>query len=231
MVGKKRYQKKSRKTYSKRKKYGKRKYKRATTTSLRSGTLIADRSFTKLKYTQRIDLTPAGAATDSYVFRGNSMFDPDVAPGGAQPLGFDQWAGFYNKYRVRGSKIKIYAVATSGSHFPCKISVYPQDDSSTATGVDNAAARPNSRTSITNGYGGPSTRIKNYISTKKQLGVKSINEETSYAAVITGNPNIMWYWCISVGTLDATTNIAGLYVEVEVTYYTEFFDVVDLILS
>lgn len=213
------------------KKLARRRRNKASVTRLPTGSLVAERTFTKLRYTQRIDLTPAAAATESYVFSGNSAFDPDVTGAGAQPLGFDQYATLYNKYRVRGSKMKVTAAVTSGSHFPCKITIYPQDDNASATGVDNAAARPNSKTRVTAGYGSPNVTLSKYMSSKKQLGVKSINEETSFAALVNANPSIRWYWCVSVGTIDATTNIAGLYAEVEITYYVEFYDVVDLILS
>lgn len=218
--------------YTRRRKYAKRKVSRKRATAMVSrGLPVSDRCFAKLRYTTRLDLTPVTAPTDSWVFSGNSLFDPDVSGSGSQPMGFDQYATFYNKYRCRGSKIVVRAAATSGSHFPCKLVVYPQDDNATVTGVDNAAARAFARTGVTSGYGGPVTTLKNYMTSKKQFGVKSINEETSYAAAVNANPSLRWYWCISVGTLDLTTSIAGMYAEIEITYYTEFYDTVDLVLS
>lgn len=219
------------KAYNKKRKYSKRKYNKASVMRVKPGILVAERCFTRLIYSTRLDLTPAAAATDSYVFSGNSIFDPDFTGGGAQPLGYDQWATLYNKYRVHGSKIKGTFVATSGSHFPCKIVICPQDDSTTVTGVDNAAPRPGAKTVITNGYGGPVSRLKLYASTKKQLGMQSISQETGFAAAIGGNPSLRWYWAVSVGTIDSTTLIAGLYAEIQIEYYVEFYDVVDLILS
>jgi hypothetical protein len=36
----------------------------------------------------------------SYIWRLNSLFDPDYSGTGHQPLGFDQWAAFYGSYTV-----------------------------------------------------------------------------------------------------------------------------------
>lgn len=48
----------------------------------------------------------AGAGT-SYSFAINNIFDPDFTGGGLQPLGFDQYAQFYGRYRVTGFSAEV----------------------------------------------------------------------------------------------------------------------------
>lgn len=60
----------------------------------------------KMRYHTNFLLSPTnGGAATSYVFRSNSIFDPDATGVGHQPLGHDQWSQFYSTYTVIGSKM------------------------------------------------------------------------------------------------------------------------------
>jgi len=48
-----------------------------------------------------------GGAAQRYFFRCNSIYDPDQAVGGHQPLGMDQWEAIYNHYEVTSAKISV----------------------------------------------------------------------------------------------------------------------------
>lgn len=62
----------------------------------------------RLRYAERIPMSPTGPATFTWHnMRANSVFDPNQTGSGHQPMGFDQWAGFYNHYVVVGSKITV----------------------------------------------------------------------------------------------------------------------------
>lgn len=71
------------------------------------GFVVAKKQQVTLKYFQQVQL-PTAAAGDSSVhtFRCNSIFDPDFALGGTQPVGHDEWSDFYKYYRVDSCKIK-----------------------------------------------------------------------------------------------------------------------------
>lgn len=87
---------------------------------------IPDNTICKLKYSTRFQLDPAStgsvgqadASLATYIFRVNSLFDPDystsnpLASAGKgspnhQPYGFDQWATFYAQYMVLGAKVDV----------------------------------------------------------------------------------------------------------------------------
>lgn len=70
----------------------------------------------KLRYVQPFELDPAnGVAFASQIFSASSIFDPDQTGSGHQPMGHDQWATWYNKYCVIGSKISVRATTISST--------------------------------------------------------------------------------------------------------------------
>lgn len=76
-----------------------------------SGTLIADKNIVRLKYADSFNLTVTQGGVSSYLFRTNSIHDPDFTAVGHQPLGHDQYAVFYNKYTVTGSRMTVTAIS------------------------------------------------------------------------------------------------------------------------
>lgn len=70
------------------------------------GTTIPDATVVKLKYCDDIVVSVPNIATGSnYLFRCNSIYDPDQSSIGHQPLGHDQWAAFYQRYVVTKATI------------------------------------------------------------------------------------------------------------------------------
>ncbi len=63
----------------------------------------------KLRYCTTIEPTfgvnPTAGST--FMFLANGCFDPEVAVGGHQPIGFDQYMTLYNHWYVAGSKITL----------------------------------------------------------------------------------------------------------------------------
>lgn len=66
-------------------------------------TLLQHKFRTRLTYCDTKTLVPA-AGQARYVWRLNSLFDPDFTGGGHQPGYHDEWALLYKKYRVTGCK-------------------------------------------------------------------------------------------------------------------------------
>lgn len=59
-----------------------------------------------LRY-QDIFLLSCSTGVGSYIYSGNSVFDPDVSGSGHQPYYFDRYAAIYSRYVVLNSRIKI----------------------------------------------------------------------------------------------------------------------------
>lgn len=64
-----------------------------------------------MRYSTNVNLDATTSVNATYVFRANSIFDPDYTGTGHQPYGHDQYAAIYENYRVKSCTI----VASSGS--------------------------------------------------------------------------------------------------------------------
>lgn len=93
----------------------------------------------KHRYCDTISLDPGFGPTPAvHAFHANDLFDPDYTTssgGDHQPLGFDQWAQFYNHYCVIGALITVQIMPTSNSSVPLLAGVYLSDDAVVPTDV------------------------------------------------------------------------------------------------
>jgi len=221
------YRKKNRAKNPRRKhrKYQKRKakYQKAITTHMR-GAGFADSVSVRLNYVDNLIVSP-GAVYSSYVFRGNSCFDPDYTGTGHQPMYFDQYSEIYNKYRVLGCAIRVdlnNASTASALYFIC----FPSTDIATLTSVSQALeqGRAKSPKIVPLGQTMSSARIKEYCSTRKALGqtkVQVMDEDN--AANIGATPNQVWYWNLFWESTDQNANVIS-HAIIKLTYYVQFFD-------
>jgi hypothetical protein len=184
------------------------------------GLMMPDRFFTNLKYAETFRILNA-AATGQQIFRGNSCYDPDQTGVGGQPMGFDQFAIFYNKYRVRASTLTFNLIRTSES---VRITITPSNSFSTPSTVATALENPYNRlidisSSISN-YSN-TTRMPTY----KIWGVspEAVSSEDSFAATVTADPGNPWAWIVNVATYDGIAT-ATLWVDLSIIFEVEFFD-------
>ena len=86
--------------------------------------------FAKLRYTEMVPINGSElGGLQEFQFRANNVHDPNVAIGGHQPMGYDQWTQLYNHYTVVGSKITIHAMSQrSNTDQPSVVGVYLGDD-------------------------------------------------------------------------------------------------------
>jgi len=97
--------------YRRRAKYGRKKY-------AIQRTLFPPFARTRLKYCMQMTVTQAvSGVAQTYYFRANSIFDPDLTGGGHQPYLHDEWALAYDHYKVVSSMIKIdvFPAGTTGA--------------------------------------------------------------------------------------------------------------------
>lgn len=216
-----------RKTRGKRravKRRGKRKAK-ASTLRLRTTTVIPDRMFVKLKYADVISRVP-GATIDNYVFRGNSLFDPDFTGTGHQPFGYDQWASanqFYQRYRVHAAKA-IYKINNdTATGLIC--SVYPSLQSTSISIMSNALETPRARFKTCGENAGQSiTTLSTGLNyTKAVAGMPSISQDDLFTSLYTTSPSRQWYYVFTASSTDGVTNAVYQF-SVQLTYFVEFFD-------
>lgn len=223
------------KVYRKKRTYRKKRMRRgqkmdvASKLVLRSpGQICADRMFVKMIYTQNLNFA-AISQTQSYVFRGNSIFDPDYTGTGQQPTGYDQLATLYTRYRVHGSKMKAEFVTVS-STVPTQYVIVPTSNPLVyATPVMSRLPYARRRIAATSA-GQPLSTLKTYMSTKKIFGLKTLGAETDYSAATGSNPAFDWYWHVSADSIDGASSIA-FQAQITITYYVEWWNRVQLTAS
>lgn len=199
--------------------------------------LISDRYFTKLKYVDHFNTTYTSGVGFVYSYRGNSLFDPDFTGTGHQPYGFDQLSALYHSYRVYGSKIRVGAMQwrsaghTTGAEPETfmDIGVFPYTQSSPPfTGFHQMKEVPyfkfrQQASALAKGSG---VIMKSFGSTTKVCGEPSskVKYEDGYAADVTANPAIPWFWHIIVDESTDQGNSIRIEFDVDLTYYCEFYD-------
>jgi len=68
-----------------------------------------------LRYAEQFAVTIANSSAPfEYVFRANSIYDPNYTSTGHQPLGHDQLATLYGAYQVTQSRIRLNYATNSG---------------------------------------------------------------------------------------------------------------------
>jgi len=62
---------------------------------------------TQVRYCDALDFTPSSSTISLQSYLANGLHDPQVAVGGHQPRGFDEFMEVYKKFTVKGSRISV----------------------------------------------------------------------------------------------------------------------------
>lgn len=215
-----------RKRYRRTGRFLRKRYRRAKGGRIKTrkgGMLVSDRFKVKLKYSLLISGNTDASGDYTYVFSGNSAYDPDVSGVGFQPTGWDQYSALYRFYYVSGSKLRFQVINQSTTDV-IKVGCFPatQQLSSGDLATMDPAEWPYSRWALL----GPTSSsrsvkdIKSYMSTKKVYGYRT-STNPNFISAISANPTNQWYWNIWVTTLVGTS--PGFTLSCTMTYYVNFF--------
>lgn len=180
--------------------------------------------FCKLSYIDdgfNLTLNVGGGYSGYNIFRGNSVYDPDVTGVGVQPYYYDQLTTVYAYYAVNASKITVYpCIDTSITSCPrVRMWIIPVLRDTLLTNYDpsDLSAMDKKKQLVFNNSDNPKhPKLSMYMSSRKALGT-AYNRYGTWAGY-TANPTTMWYWHVyfdsSEGPWDAT-----LHFSVKITYY------------
>jgi len=177
-----------------------------------------------LKYAENIILS--GILLQSNVYRMNSIFDPDFTGGGHQPYGRDQWANFYNRYRVESFSYRITATTNGVSN--TILTVTPKNATAIAGNLTEAVETDLAKSKML--VGGPEEIqiISGKVNLAKFNGV-SMDEYKSddrFQALMSADPAEVMGLIISSGRADGTS--ASAFLLVELWYHVHLFDPIPL---
>lgn len=190
-----------------------------------AGVGIPDRTMVTMKYAQDVTISVGGALGSNYIFRCNSIYDPNQSSVlGGQPLSHDQWQVFYQKYVVVGAKITCRFIAdesntaTNSSLDTTNIGITTIKDTSD-TITNPTEFMENNRTT----YGvicpqKPIHTITKKFSAKKFFGLKNIIDEYDCGAAFGANPVNQAFWQLKLWPVDGSSTTRIVNVNVMIQY-------------
>lgn len=196
--------------------------------------LIAGQTkFVKLKYVDS-DTPIIGAATATFgnnTYKLNSAFDVNASIGSANMPGFQEWAAFYQRYRVMAAKITCRYVIRAPN--PTYIGIYftPLAAPFSASWLNFRELEGNRNNVIrlcpASGVTGSVGKLKMFRTMKNLEGDKRLTYDDNYQALVTTNPSNIatgLVYCIDGNNVNNLGNIAA-YVQVTVTMWIKFSNI------
>lgn len=194
--------------------------------------------WTVVTYSDKFQLTCTAGALQSYTFRLNSLFDPNLTGTGSQPRYFDTLCGGndtsapYRAYVVKAAKMKLLAWPTSpdstGVTSAIGLTICPSATTGPTT-VEELMMRSDTNYRTVSYYGGSRAITSVYRSADiaDVLGVKDIEDANGTEALFNANPTNQAYGIVSVAPLNGST-AAVIQCNVEISFYVKFYSLNDV---
>lgn len=164
-------------------------------------------------------------------YRGASIQDPYFTGIGHQPLGRDQWAGLYQRYRVISCSIEVELCnSANAADLDPVLMVLAGTETSVALSANEYAEQPYSRVAMIGPQGNSPKKLKLEIKTADLEGDFGAKYDKDYSAAMANNPVRDFYWNI-IGRNVAGNNNLQVFGYVKLIYKTLLYDRVDLNLS
>jgi hypothetical protein len=165
------------------------------------------------------------SGTGSQKFSLNGIYDPDLTGAGAQPLGYDQWAGFYQQYEVTSSVIKVHLLPPD-LEAPTRFVVYPSTTSTIQSDSTAASEQPYAKTTVLNNKTLSRSNFVNSAMSVRKLGGRN-TASINFTAPFGASPTLEYYWHLLLFSLNQSS-IAGIYCDCELVYHCILFNRVTL---
>lgn len=176
-----------------------------------------------LRYTEFLTSTSTTALNFDQVMNLNSIYDPNRTGAGHQPQGYDQWALFYNRYRVDGCKIS--STWTNAPTAGSTVSILANND---ATAILDPIVINESPLGYTKGMtaGGPAVTISRNYDLAQLTGVTRAvyNADDRYSAPFGSSPTEVLV--AHVGSWDAASYTYSYHIQM--WFYVTLFDPIQL---
>lgn len=189
-------------------------------------TLVPDRLIMKMSYRDNVNLTVTSPSTfGTKILRANSIYDPDLdVLTGHQPLGYDQWATFYNKYRVFKAVVRATIINNGSSGLQCGI--IPFNSNQPLNLDDSLFEQPHAVTkTVGSSQGMGKVVLTKVIDIPRILGQSHAQYKANENAGsnFNGNPLESIYCMIAARQVNDSAAPVAVAV-VDVTYYVEMYD-------
>lgn len=182
---------------------------------------LPDYTFVAFNYHECVNVPFATTFGGAYRYKLNSLFDPNESGTGHQPLGRDQYAPFFQKYRVFASRMSVRFAECSVQTNEMAACIYgaPQGTTPGGTDLNLLFELPNATVHhINKKFTSQSTTIKRYFKMHKLAGVSKneYNTDLVYEAYNGSSPEscpraLLYVWDplapLTTGNVDIWVNI------------------------
>lgn len=150
-----------------------------------------------------------------FTFRANGMYDPEVAVGGHQPMGFDQMCELYLNWTVIGSKIVVRTASTQqimvGVRAAPEAASYP-------AGINDAFEVQGVSDKIT-GVDGRLITVSKKISPPKFLGYSKKRLDDALKGTSSSDPSEQVYYHVYIGSpFGVDLSATDIYLRIDIQY-------------
>jgi len=176
---------------------------------------ITNKLVNRMEYMTPIYYSSVSGPT-TYIFRGNSIYDPDQTGTGSQPLGFSTLSSIYSVYECPRSSIKAEYI--NNTAVPVWLTICPVVSTGDAVTYFNSSGRPGAKSIYCTSNN--STQHGVLYNTAKTFDMTGLPDgENDCRGNVTGNPASQWYWQVIMTPCDGASAISGV-LNIKLIYYT-----------
>lgn len=175
-----------------------------------------------LIYSENVSMDCTNGATNTYLFRLNSLYDPNRSGTGHQPYMFDQFSALYDVYVVTGCKVSV--TFTTEAPIYMNVAIHGDKDTLTPTNISELIELPRTLYGAINDQTQPLVLTK-YFSIDELWGSSrsEIMSDDAFQGTASGNPTAQGTLHISGQAAilnDASTRTVNM--NVRLKYYVTF---------
>ena len=178
-----------------------------------------------LCYCAGMDIETDTAAIGYKDFRANGMYDPEVAIGGHQPLGFDQWSAFYNHWIVYSSTIEATFRDNAEANL-CQVGILLGDDTTMPVTATAIREQPLNRNKfLVSGNVGKQaiTTVRHTFNTKQFFNLVDVKDAGDrLGGSIAADPTDVAIFRVYFGLADDSTSSRTFNIAVKIRYTAVF---------
>jgi hypothetical protein len=150
-----------------------------------------------------------------YVYRLNSVFDPDQTGVGGQPDGFDELKDQYGLYRVVAVDVEVQCVGQAANGL---LAIAPSDTVGPFTSAEEVAGLRYAKSAVFSSTERARVRARYHIGKLLGYSDDSVLGNSNLDAAITGNPAFQQYLIVAVEGGTSSTQTQNIWTKI--TYYT-----------
>lgn len=198
-----------------------------------TGGVISPYKIVNFCYTDSVAIgTVVPSKPEGYRFSLNSVFDPDSSGVGHQPLGHDEMAALYSKYKVLGARItaRFFWLNTLSVGQAHRVGIYFDDDTTLPSSQFQISEKNHNRCSAILPPNAEAMRtVSCNWSGKKWFKENWITDGTT--GVFGANPATMAYAFVWVNSMDGIASSDDVRIEVTLEYICKCYDPKELPVS